>query len=365
MSGPDPLYATPTWVAAIAFSPDGSRLLSGSGDGAVRVWDAATGDELKSAAGHRRGVTAVAYSPDGALFASASSDRTIRVWDARDGIEVAVLRGHNREVNSIAFRPDGLRIVSASEDGKVKIWDALTGKRLMTLGGDGRAVNAVAWSPDAERIVSGSGVCSMPVRMDDNALTLWDASRGRRLASLKGHHNVTRVVAYSPDGGRIISGSDDWTVRVWDAGAGDECAAFLGHSDGVRAVTYSPDASLIVSGSRDGTLRIWDARTYVESPTFRHAPQGVLVAECVGHTGEVLAVAWSPDGRRIASGSGDGTIRMWTAEGLMSGAGVGNLSATPNSEVFAQFGTSPSVEAWSEIRKQADAARERYLDWLE
>jgi WD40 repeat protein len=101
VAGPDRPIRASTWVAAVAYSPDGSRLVSGSGDGVVGVWDAATGEELAMLAGHREAVTAVAYSPDGARIASALSDRTIRVWDARCGAEVAVMRGHERDVNDI------------------------------------------------------------------------------------------------------------------------------------------------------------------------------------------------------------------------------------------------------------------------
>lgn len=227
------------------------------------------------------------------------------------------LVGHTEGILVLAVSPDGTRIASGSDDGTVKFWDASTGRRVVTIKAHKFSVNAIAYSPDGTRIVSGSGCYpEHEVREQDNVLRIWDAASGKGIATLTGHRNVVRAVAYAPDGSRIISGSDDRTVRVWDAVRGEELAAFLGHKDAVLAVAYSPDGTRIVSGSREGSVRVWDSGTFVEPSTFRHAPSGVALAAVDGHGAGVLAVAYSPAGTRIVSGSADNTLRLWEAATL-------------------------------------------------
>ena len=236
-------------VKTVSFSPDGKRIVSGSGDETIRIWDATTGKELETLEGHTAGVTSVSFSPDGKRIVSGSSDNTIRIWDATTGKEFETLKGHTADVETVSFSPDGKRIVSGSWDNTIRIWDATTGKELETLEGHTRAVKTVSFSPDGKRIVSGSW---------DETIRIWDATTGKELETLEGHTNIVYSVSFSPDGKRIVSGSSDRTIRIWDATTGKELEILEGHTGGVSSVSFSPDGKLIVSNSYDRTIRIWD-----------------------------------------------------------------------------------------------------------
>lgn len=306
-------------VTTIAFSPDGSRLASGSRDETIKLWDVVTGKEHATLAGHKSSVTSVAFSPDGSRLASGSSDKTITVWNAAVGKKVQALVGHENTVTSVAFSPDGGRLASGSSDQKVKLWDLATGKEHATLAGHNGWVTSVAFSPDGNRLASGSL---------DQTIKLWDVAGGRESGTLvtlatlagltTGRKGVALVVphlsdipmavrcesvfslAFSPDGDWLASGSCFETIRLWDARMGKELATFTGHiSSAVLSITFSPDGSRLASGSLDHTIKLWDAAA------------GKGITTCGGHKDHVRSVAFSPDGRCLASKTWDGTIKLW------------------------------------------------------
>jgi serine/threonine protein kinase len=271
------LYGHTGDVYGAAFSPDGTRIVTGSWDQTARVWDARTGLPQLELKGHTGRVHGVAFSPDGTRVVTGSDDQTAKVWDARTGLPQLKLKGHTGWVGSVAFSPDGTRIVTGSLDRTAKVWDARTGSPQLKLEGHTNEVNSVAFSPDGTRIVTGSL---------DRTAKVWDARTGSFQRELR-HTGWVTSVAFSPDGTRIATGSVDQTAKVWDARTGSPQLVLKGHTGWVRSVAFSPDGTRIVTGSEDSTAKVWDARA--------GSPQ----LELKGHTVfNVLSVAFSPDGTR-------------------------------------------------------------------
>jgi WD40 repeat protein len=294
-------------VKSVAFSPDGQRILTGSWDGTARLWDATDGGNSLTLKGHEAAIFSVAFSSNGQRIVTGSQDRTARVWDAVTGTNLLTFSGHTNGVWAVAFSPDGQRIVSGGWDQTARVWDAANGQELRTLVGHRGAVLSVAFSPDGQTIVTGS---------QDHQVKVWDAANGAVLHTLRGHGASVFSVGFSPDGKRIISGSGDQTARVWNAASGEELHAFKGHGSQIGSVAFSPDGRWIVTGggaarfSPDG--RFFDANVE-NDPTAKvwDAGGGREVLTLEGHTGAVSSVDFSADGRLVVSGSFDGTARVW------------------------------------------------------
>ncbi|MGZ8939028.1 MAG: WD40 repeat domain-containing serine/threonine protein kinase, partial [Limisphaerales bacterium] len=176
--------------------------------------------ELLALRGHTGPILAVAYSPDGRRIVTGSADKTARVWDAETGQESFPLEGHTASVRSVAFSRDGQRIVTGSWDRTVRVWDAATGRHLRSIAANGKEVFSVAFSPDGQRIVSGG---------QEEKARVWDANSGNELFALEGHTNLVWAVAFSEDGQRIVTGSWDETAKVWDANTGGDLGTLIGH----------------------------------------------------------------------------------------------------------------------------------------
>ena len=309
-----PQLARPSWVSSVAFSPEGARVLSGSGDGTVKLWDAATGTLLRrferSEGPVMQPVLSVAFSAHGDHVASGGKDSTVKLWDAATGMLVRTLVGHTSAVTSVAFSPkDGSRVLSGSDDGTVKLWDATTGTLLHTFGEEKgptmTPVWSVAFSSDGDRVLSGN---------NDNTVKLWDVATGTLLHTFVGHTGAVWSVAFSPNGDRVLSGSDDNTVKLWDATTFTLLQTFVGHTGAVASVGFSPhDGSHVLSGSgdkraklqfgmgsvrSDNTTKLWDAAT------------GTLLNTFVGHTGAIWSVAFSPNGDRVLSGGEENAVEL-------------------------------------------------------
>ena len=271
-------------VFAVAFSPDGTKVLTGSSDYTARIWDASNGQEVHKL-NHDGMVYAVAFSPDGTKVLTGSSDNTARIWDVTNGQELHKLN-HDGTVYAVAFSPDGTKVLTGSRDNTARIWDVSTGQELHKLNHDG-TVFAVAFSPDGTKVLTGSY---------DYTARIWDVATGQELHKLT-HEDLVRAVAFSPDGTKVLTGSDDKTARIWDVATGQELYK-LNHDGTVFAVAFSPDGTKVLTGSDDKTARMWDVATGQE-------------LHKLNHDGWVYAVAFSPDGTKVLTGSYDKTARIW------------------------------------------------------
>jgi WD40 repeat protein len=272
-------------VQSVAVLP-GGRVVSGSVDKTVRIWDAATGQERGCLVGHEEPVNSVAVLPNRHIV-SGSADRTVRVWNPATGKDVKCLTRHTAAVNAVAVLLDG-RIVSGAADATVHVWNSESGAEMQCATRHTAAVNAVAVLAE-ERIVSGSA---------DKTIRVWNAATGEEVLCLEGHSGPVNSVAVLRDG-RIVSGSADQTVRIWNTSIPAEVLCLTGHTSFVNSVAVLPD-ECIASGSADKTVRVWDATT---------GEQLLLLA---GHAYSVNSVAALPD-RRIVSGAWDRAIRVWDA----------------------------------------------------
>jgi len=303
-------------VFSAAFSPDGKKVVTASFDRTARIWNAESGEVLRTLEGHTGVLRAAVFSPDGKTIVTASDDRTARIWNAESGSahfgkEILKLEGHTDYIWSIAFSPNGKRIATASYDRTAKIWDTESGKVLQTFNGYAYPVVSVAFSPDGERIATAS---------NNWTARLWDAESFHLLKERRGADGASSV-AFSPDGKKIvaISGGD---IRIWDADMEKELLKLV-HPDSVRAelererrelerpgvrslgphfwissAEFSHDGKKVVAAGLSTTVQTWDAES------------GEELQKLEGHPDLLCSVAFSPDGKKVVAAGGN-TARIW------------------------------------------------------
>jgi WD40 repeat protein len=287
------LHGNTGYALEVAWSPDGKQVLTGSADDTAKIWDAASGNLLRTLQGHTDDVRAVEWSPDSKQILTGSIDNTARFWDAASGQILKILQGHTDDIWSVAWSPDGKQVLTGSDDHTARIWNVASGEAVMTLLGHTDNVVAVAWSPDSKQVLTGS---------NDHTTIIWDVTslrEPRKVTTLQNHTSWINEVAWSPDGKQILTGSNDHTTIIWDANSGQVVTILRGHTASVYAAAWSPDGKQVLTGSDDHTARIWDVTS------------GQVITTLSGHTGWLYDVAWSPDGKQILTGRADTTAKIW------------------------------------------------------
>ena len=266
------------YVRSVAVA--GNRIVSGSDDNTVRIWDIHSGRLVRTLVGHSYGVRSVTIAEDKIVSGAAYRDNTVKVWDVNTGRLIRTLRGHSYDVNSFAIV--GNRVISGSGDNTIMVWDLNSGRHIRTLTGHSGDVYSVVVAHD--NIISRSY----------QEIKMWDINTGHLLRTFAGHSSAIRSITVT--GSRIVSGL--WQqIKVWDINSGELRRTIAGHSQWVNSVVVIDDK--IVSGSEDNTIKIWDINS------------GELLQTLTGHTNDVSSVAIA--GNRIISGSADHTIKIWRA----------------------------------------------------
>ena len=332
-------------IEGLAFSPDGETLASsGSGDGTIRFWDVRTGDQKHAVLGHTDYVYDVAFNPDGKSVASGHSDGSIRFWDSETGLHLKTFKkGH--EASGLVFSEDG-KTLAYAEGLDIRLQDAGTGEEKMLLTGHTWGMHSMALSPDGDTLASGS---------EDMTIRLWDMRTGAHKKTLNGHQHRVYSVAFSPDGKTLASGSDDNTIRLWNVDTGETERILTGHAgefegidngpssvEGVKSVAFSPDGKTLASGGGDNVIHLWDIGTGKRKMTL------------TGHTHWVFSLAFSPDGKTLASGSVDSDIRLWdpyTGQPKKTLTGHGNwvrsIAFSPDGKTLVSGSDDGSVLLWT------------------
>jgi WD40 repeat protein/serine/threonine protein kinase len=364
-------------IEALAFSPDGKRLVTGSRDQSAKIWEVETGNELFDLKGHTGAVVYVAFSTDGKRIVTVTQDGSVKNWDPETGKELEValqpvdtvrsissspdgkrkvmtrhdesnaavtldpatgqelmrLKGHSDRVLAVAFSPDGKRVVTGSQDKTAKIWDVESGREILTLKGHAKGIGAVLFSPDGSLIATGS---------NDTTVKIWGTEGGHDIEFKDPDSRFVQSVAFSPDGKQIVTGSRTKIPIVWDAETGITLKKLTGHTDYVSDVAFSPDKRWIASASRDKTAIIWDAQS------------GSPIKTLKGHTGSLFSVAFSPDSRLLLTGSWDKTAKIWEVSSgrLLKTLSGGHMSAilavgfSPDSRLAATGSKDKTTDIW-------------------
>ena len=370
-------------VTAISYSPDGRRLAAGYWDNSLLLWDATTGGVVATLLGHDDSVRAVSYSPDGQTIVTGSDDTTLRLWDAITGGSIMELTGHEAPVRSVEYGPDGERIASASDDGTVRVWNAATGELMTTITDDGGTLRSVSYSPEGGRLATGGGA---------STISIWDDTTGREITSLTGRSvpSIT-AIALSPENSTLAS-STFAGIWIWDLDVGrlesilpmpEHPVSSLHYMDSgnrivalwilegtypfgrgtvwdvesrdivdkialnsrVMALAYSPNGRRIASGGSDQAIRIWDT------------DDGSQIAVLLGNGGTVRSIAYSPEGDELAAASSDHTIRIWDIESHLHVATLSGHSDTVTSVAYSPDGRRLASGSWDGTVRIWDAHR--------
>ena len=374
-------------VFSVAFSSDGKTIASGGSDNTIKLWDVETKQNIATLTGHEDIIFSVAFSPDGRILASGSQDDTVKLWHVETGQNLHTFK-HRERVFSVAFSPDG-KVVAGGAWRGIKLWNIETGEEVSLKGGTIIRSGSIAFSPDGATLASASvdRFGGTP-----GAVTLWDIETGKDLATLHGHTERIPAVAFSADGTTIASGLRDGTVKLWNVKTGKNIHTYRG---GGYAVAFSIDAKTLAARSWKD-IKLWEVATRKRTSTIsisreqltmstalafspdsqvlawgtgdqvklrKHATKSLFgfmgrnTITLKGHTDEVRSVAFSPDGKVLASSVRAGTVKLWDTEtganvATLEGAG-GPVVFSPDGRMLASRGGVQEIKLW-DLETQTD-----------
>jgi RNA polymerase sigma factor (sigma-70 family) len=327
-------------VAFLAVSPDGRRVATSAYDGTTRVWDAATGRQLRQF--DRSGPCA--FTPDGeSLISGGLRDGTVRAWDLATGRELWQFRDHPGSIRAMALTPDGKRLVTAGNDSTLRLWDLTTRRLVHDFGG-----KQAEWPHGLALSADGATLASLH---NNRGVRLWDVASGKLLRHLPMEGDCTTgSLAFAPDGRTLaascaLNGGRERAVRLWDVATGAEVRRLPGHGGPLDALAFSPDGrTLLWGGQHETTLWLWEVRT------------GGVRRQLRGHRDQIACVAFTPDGRRLVSGSADGTALVWDACPPARAAGA--LPAEELDRLWAALADKDAARGYEAMRALAGAPRQ-------
>jgi hypothetical protein len=288
-------------INAVDFSPDGTLLAAGGGDKAVRIWETASGELVRTLTGHtglkgwNGSVLAVAFSPDGALLASGGEDKTVRIWEVSTGEPVRVITKCAGGVGAVTFSPDGTLLATGEGYRNVRIREAASGNVIRAFTG---RYSLDLWNATVCRVVFSPDGKLFAIAWGYQPVEICEVATGKTIQILNGHNGWVRCVAFSPDGDALAVG-DPRAVRLWHPVEGTLVHEVTGDGISFDVLAFSPDGSLLLTAGSDEKVRIWEVAT------------GALVRTLVGNFGSVRDMTFNSDGSLLATSGRDQVVRLW------------------------------------------------------